>query len=432
MKKLFISSFMFLGFLFLITYPFRASASETDFFNGDVSSGNSLSISGGDISFDKDYRTDDEKKELSEKTEFSLFLEDLKELEKLAKKYKGMYQDENSVNLLISRYIRSGRYHDSNWQDLAGKTDTEFEAFVKEKNSSLENLKNIFSLTLPTGEKIDIVHMMATYNMYLCGYGALGGYGGDITQLALHIKSENGNLDELMEKVSPYILADGSYFNEEDFCADLDACNLYHLSSSNGLSLAMENYYKNLTMKKRIISFIDEEIKPDKYSKEGFRQSIYSKYQISKGIHFLRESYKMGSKTYDNHFKACVYIFSDYLYEVYEPISKNIFVEPVKDVNISENNKFLLHILLYPETGCGYQYSLSDNLYEKDGYFHFSKKGMGTITVWANDNPDNKTEIIIKGYIKNNTETAKEEKLDLKMFDSIRQILKTIRKLFKK
>ena len=339
-----------------IQYPIYSSAGEPDIFlSMDVSSGD---VSSGDVS-SGDNTTEEPEKPLdnpddgkeTKKTEYEIVMDKVISLYKLAKIYIEEENLEINAGELVCLYIRSERYNSYSWSVFAGKRIPDFERYVKETDVSLCELQKIKSLTLPTGETTDFVHMMATLNMYYKNSGALGGWAGDAAQMVLNIKNEKGTLEELTEKASFFMGADNnSYFGKEDFYADLDAANIYVLTKKHSLPAAIGTYYKNLTPKKRVRDFVDNTFSPKSFKRENFRETVYSSFTVTSHINTLLESFGLRGNTYKNHIKACVYSFADYLLTYYEPEPVSIYVEPVKNINLEKRNGFTLSCQTVPET----------------------------------------------------------------------------------
>ena len=105
-------------------------------------------------------------------------------LQALANSYVETEDSSADPIVLTLSYTRTGDYNTTIWQLTAGVRDTEFESYVNSSDAELASLQSLNTVTLPTGEKIDFGHLLASMNLVYNGIPITGSWGGDCMQLA--------------------------------------------------------------------------------------------------------------------------------------------------------------------------------------------------------------------------------------------------------
>lgn len=204
-----------------------------------------------------------------EKTQFENLIDSIEELEQLSKSY-------NSSNhkLRVLQYIRSSKYNSTQWTMIGGLPDSNFNTFVTNNYNadlSLEDFHSIDNFIIPsTGEESDFFHFFATLNVVYKNsseYASdLAGWGGDLYQLAVDVKSnasswvdtdptdEYGYFDYCYDVANSLFNSYNSSFGQADVCSDLDAVNVgKRMLADENLSIAdaMKNYFSNISDRNR-------------------------------------------------------------------------------------------------------------------------------------------------------------------------------------
>ena len=266
---------------------------------------------------------------------FSEAIDNLAILESYIKEYKSEKTTSSSLNLLILCYIREGVYTGSEWSIAGGSSPSDLDKFIqnkdKELNTTAQQVRKYREIELPSKEKIDFVHLFAVMNgilygeSYTDGYSSLVGWGGDTAQLLQDIKAETGTLDELVDIVTTKYLGIKGQFGPADLISDLDApVILNKKNNTNTFAEIIKNYYKSDEYKDRVKEFV--KLTFPKVEKDDLRKQAFKRYDNDLYINILeckygvRESGLLGCylpdnimTKYQNHQKAAVYAFADYL-----------------------------------------------------------------------------------------------------------------------
>lgn len=315
-------------------------------------------IDGEDISdgtIDGDDEILDNEEEIINLEEYYSFLENIEKLENCAIDYikeRDIAVDKlkYSKEKLVYTYIRSKKYNSSHWKFLAGEIDINFDNYVKEKDVNLEKLKSIDYIIIPSGEKVDVVHMFASIDMEKEGFGCVGSWGGDLVQVINQLKNVEGTREELYESFKGSINVPG-YFSNEDMNADLDALNIYKRirkkrDDTITIKEIIEDYYLELNNEKRINEFIDNKYKFETYNKENLKEAINLEFLNDSYVDLLMDLKEIDYALHRNHIYAALDVFEDYIYSIYngkqvnnkkeEIVEKDEKVE--KDEEKEENN----------------------------------------------------------------------------------------------
>lgn len=204
----------------------------------------------------------------AEEVAFNNLVQKLEKLEQLSIAYNTANSSTANPQLRVMQYIRNGRYSDTTWNLVGGTIEADFANYVKANQGGIdvESLQSISDITIPkTGEKVDFVHMFATINTLAKGAGMmwsaqqagdLGGWGGDLCQLAQDVK--NSSLSQTVQQKVDSLFMASSGFGSADMYADMDAVNIfsaYTAMSTKSISSAFKTYYLSVTTSLRISTF---------------------------------------------------------------------------------------------------------------------------------------------------------------------------------
>ena len=204
----------------------------------------------------------------AEEVAFNNLMQKLEKLEQLSKAYNTEKSVTADPHLRVMQYIRNGRYSDTTWNLVGGTMEADFVTYVKANQGGIdvESLQSVLDITIPkTGEKVDFVHMFATINTLAKGAvmmwtaqqaGDLGGWGGDLCQLAQDVKKSSLS-QTVQQKVDSLFMA-SSGFGSADMYADMDAVNIfsaYTAMPTKSISSAFKTYYLSVTTSLRISTF---------------------------------------------------------------------------------------------------------------------------------------------------------------------------------
>ena len=273
-----------------------------------------------------------------ESVDFNTVLTDLENLEKYIRAYKEEKSSSQTLTHLIVCYIRKGAYTGSSWTIAGGSIPNDLNNYIVEKdsigNTNAQSVKKYREIELPNNEKIDFVHFFAVMNgiehgkSYSEKYAHLVGWGGDTFQLLQDIKSQKGDLEQLIEIAKGYFRIKGG-FDAADYVSDLDApIILNKKNDNNNFADILKEYYNGKEYLDRINEFVKLTF-PDLKKKDQFREQLFEIYSSDTYIKILeckdgiRKGYlscyitgKLKSE-YSEHQKAAVYAVSDYLSENY-------------------------------------------------------------------------------------------------------------------
>ena len=174
----------------------------------------------------------------------------------------------------ILGYFRSAEssYTSSEWTAFAGKTDKIVSEFVPlvEANPFLSSLRGMETYSPSEDWSIDFTHFFAALDMYNNTSNKtynlvtltpqqiadLGGWGGDLASVIVN-QIRGGVSDEatvLANALNLIKATSGSSFGLLDYCANIDASNLWHtkLKSDDTIKVgkAMDEYYSSMTSEK--------------------------------------------------------------------------------------------------------------------------------------------------------------------------------------
>ncbi len=276
---------------------------------------------------------------------FNEVIEKLSVLEEYANQYYASSKS-MSVNELILRYVRTGRYTGTEWSLVAGDTPDGFISFVSQKEaeegtgvSSLRSYSDS-DVQLPDGTPTDFVHMFAVMNgidysnSFTSDMVTLQGWAGDLAQLFQDIYSQTGTLDKLIAAARSKLGISGR-FGPQDLVSDFDAVAFlkyrYENSGRPFAQLFLE-YADSITHDKRVKDFVEKSFPNIQQTQDKMRTTIFNLYdqntyvqiwECKQGIRQagsilgIKTCYIAGSiasDKVDNH-KAAAYAFADYLYE---------------------------------------------------------------------------------------------------------------------
>lgn len=265
---------------------------------------------------------------------FSEALKDLAILESYIKEYKSGKSISASLNHLVLSYIREGVYTSTEWSIAGGSSPSDLDQYIidkdAEKNTSARQVRKYREMYLPSGEQIDFVHLFAVMNgidfgeSFTAGYSTLVGWGGDTAELLKDIKDEKGTLDELVEIAKTKYLGIKGAFGPADLISDIDApIILSKKNDDNTFSEIMQDYYRSKESEDRNNNFI--KITFPNVANADLRKEAFNRYSNDMFINVLECKFGVRSSflgcvlpgniitQYQNHEKAAVYAFVDYL-----------------------------------------------------------------------------------------------------------------------
>lgn len=189
-------------------------------------------------------------------------------LENLSRKYNTEKSLTTNPVRRVMIYIRSFNYNSTYWNLLGGNIESDFETYLIEQQGqifvdSVKALNKNYPVPTLEDRTIDFVHMFATMNLVYNNDGSLnqsngdlGGWGGDMCQLAKTLKADSTITElthnSIKEKASEYIVSEIGGFNKYDLYADIDAYNIARevslsTKSTDVLATAIKNYYYKKT-----------------------------------------------------------------------------------------------------------------------------------------------------------------------------------------
>jgi hypothetical protein len=204
---------------------------------------------------------------------------------------------------------------------MAGALPEDFQSYIEENCTiGLEPLQTQNLLELPNGEFCDFVHMIAVMNMIDRGYPVVGGFGGDLVQLASSIKESEGTFEELLVEAKMRLGTEDSMFNEMDIFADMDALNLHQRKEKSGepIRKVMERYYTEITVKERVQEFLTNQFQKEVFTETELRELIYHTFEEDAWVQLLCKNYGIDEEIYAEHKRAVAYAFADYCYDFLE------------------------------------------------------------------------------------------------------------------
>ena len=224
--------------------------------------------------------------------DYNTTLDRLSRLQALAREFSSSRDDAPDPIVLTLSYTRTGDYNTTIWQLTAGVRDTEFESYVNSSDAELASLQALHTVTLPTGEKIDFGHLLASMNLVYNGIPITGSWGGDCQQLAQQYYGQ-------AQDAAGYAAAMRATFNIDDDCslskfvdqdlrADMDSVIVVsNVKQDTDLPDALPSYYEKLTEYDRAKEFISLSFGTQDTSSSSFADAVYRALLDDSGMQLL-------------------------------------------------------------------------------------------------------------------------------------------------
>ena len=224
--------------------------------------------------------------------DYNTTLDRLSRLQALARDFSSSRDDAPDPIVLTLSYTRTGDYNTTIWQLTAGVRDTEFESYVNSSDAELASLQSLNTVTLPTGEKIDFGHMLASMNLVYNGIHITGSWGGDCQQLAQQYygQAQDAAGYAAAMRATFNIDDDGSLskFGDQDLRADMDSVIVgSKVTQDTDLADALRSYYENLTEYDRAKEFISLSFGTQDTSSSSFADAVYRALLDDSGMQLL-------------------------------------------------------------------------------------------------------------------------------------------------
>lgn len=224
--------------------------------------------------------------------DYNTTLDRLSRLQALAREFSSSQDDAPDPIVLTLSYTRTGDYNTTIWQLTAGVRDTEFESYVNSSDAELASLQALNTVTLPTGEKIDFGHMLASMNLVYNGIPITGSWGGDCQQLAQQYygQAQDAAGYAAAMRATFNIDDDGSLskFGDQDLRADMDSVIIgSKVTQDTDLADALRSYYENLTEYDRAKEFISLSFGTQDTSSSSFSDAVYRALLDDSGMQLL-------------------------------------------------------------------------------------------------------------------------------------------------
>ncbi|WP_418537623.1 hypothetical protein [Gemmiger sp.] len=224
--------------------------------------------------------------------DYNTTLDRLSRLQALAREFSSSRDDAPDPIVLTLSYTRTGDYNTTIWQLTAGVRDTEFESYVNSSDAELASLQSLNTVTLPTGEKIDFGHMLASMNLVYNGIPITGSWGGDCQQLAQQYygQAQDAAGYAAAMRATFNIDDDGSLskFGDQDLRADMDSVIVgSKVTQDTDLADALRSYYENLTEYDRAKDFISLSFGTQDTSNSSFADAVYRALLDDSGMQLL-------------------------------------------------------------------------------------------------------------------------------------------------
>ena len=224
--------------------------------------------------------------------DYNTTLDRLSRLQALARDFSSSRDDAPDPIVLTLSYTRTGDYNTTIWQLTAGVRDTEFESYVNSSDAELASLQSLNTVTLPTGEKIDFGHMLASMNLVYNGIPITGSWGGDCQQLAQQYygQAQDAAGYAAAMRATFNIDDDGSLskFGDQDLRADMDSVIVgSKVTQDTDLADALRSYYENLTEYDRAKEFISLSFGTQDTSNSSFADAVYRALLDDSGMQLL-------------------------------------------------------------------------------------------------------------------------------------------------
>lgn len=224
--------------------------------------------------------------------DYNTTLDRLSRLQALAREFSSSRDDAPDPIVLTLSYTRTGDYNTTIWQLTAGVRDTEFESYVNSSDAELASLQALNTVTLPTGEKIDFGHLLASMNLVYNGIPITGSWGGDCQQLAQQYygQAQDAAGYAAAMRATFNIDDDGSLskFGDQDLRADMDSVIVgSKITQDTDLADALRSYYENLTEYDRAKEFISLSFGTQDTSNSSFADAVYRALLDDSGMQLL-------------------------------------------------------------------------------------------------------------------------------------------------
>lgn len=224
--------------------------------------------------------------------DYNTTLDRLSRLQALAREFSSSRDDAPDPIVLTLSYTRTGDYNTTIWQLTAGVRDTEFESYVNSSDAELASLQSLNTVTLPTGEKIDFGHMLASMNLVYNGIPITGSWGGDCQQLAQQYygQAQDAAGYAAAMRATFNIDDDGSLskFGDQDLRADMDSVIVgSKITQDTDLADTLRSYYENLTEYDRAREFISLSFGTQDTSNSSFADAVYRALLDDSGMQLL-------------------------------------------------------------------------------------------------------------------------------------------------
>ena len=224
--------------------------------------------------------------------DYNTTLDRLSRLQALAREFSSSRGDAPDPIVLTLSYTRTGDYNTTIWQLTAGVRDTEFESYVNSSDAELASLQALNTVTLPTGEKIDFGHLLASMNLVYNGIPITGSWGGDCQQLAQQYygQAQDAAGYAAAMRATFNIDDDGSLskFGDQDLRADMDSVIVgSKVTQDTDLADALRSYYENLTEYDRAKEFISLSFGTQDTSNSSFADAVYRALLDDSGMQLL-------------------------------------------------------------------------------------------------------------------------------------------------
>ena len=224
--------------------------------------------------------------------DYNTTLDRLSRLQALAREFSSSRDDAPDPIVLTLSYTRTGDYNTTIWQLTAGVRDTEFESYVNSSDAELASLQALNTVTLPTGEKIDFGHLLASMNLVYNGIPITGSWGGDCQQLAQQYygQAQDAAGYAAAMRATFNIDDDGSLskFGDQDLRADMDSVIVgSKVTQDTDLADALRSYYENRTEYDRAKEFISLSFGTQDTSNSSFADAVYRALLDDSGMQLL-------------------------------------------------------------------------------------------------------------------------------------------------
>lgn len=224
--------------------------------------------------------------------DYNTTLDRLSRLQALAREFSSSRDDAPDPIVLTLSYTRTGDYNTTIWHLTAGVRDTEFESYVSSSDAELASLQSLHTVTLPTGEKIDFGHLLASMNLVYNGIPITGSWGGDCQQLAQQYYGQAQDAAGYAAAMRATFNMDDdgtlSKFGDQDLRADMDSVIVgSKVTQDTNLADALRSYYENLTEYDRAKEFISLSFGTQDTSNSSFADAVYRALLDDSGMQLL-------------------------------------------------------------------------------------------------------------------------------------------------